>query len=247
MGWSTWEEIDQVANPTGPTVTNFGWPCYEGNGTQSGYLAAGLSSARTSMPRPARRPAPSTPTSTPPRSSPARPARRAARRFPASPSTAPAATRRATRGPSSSPTIRASASGSCFPDAQGKPVASTRATFIAGAATPVDLQIGPGGDLYYADHAGGTIRRVQSFAPTARGVGGSPFRAGPALGAVRRLGVPRRAAGRHDHLCLGLRGRRDLRGLDGGQPGLRLLAARLLHGAASRDRQPRRLVGERSR
>ena len=33
VGWSTWEEIDQVPpDPTArPTVTNFGWPCYEGN------------------------------------------------------------------------------------------------------------------------------------------------------------------------------------------------------------------------
>jgi hypothetical protein len=37
---------------------------------------------------------------------------------------------------------------------------STRATFAAGAAAPVDLQIGPGGDLFYADFEGGTIRRI---------------------------------------------------------------------------------------
>ena len=37
-------------------------------------------------------------------------------------------------------------------------------TFAAGAANPVQLQIGPGGDLFYADFDGGTIRRV-SFSP----------------------------------------------------------------------------------
>ena len=29
-GWNTWEEVNRVVNPTAG-VTNFGWPCYEGN------------------------------------------------------------------------------------------------------------------------------------------------------------------------------------------------------------------------
>ena len=33
----------------------------------------------------------------------------------------------------------------------------------AGAAGPVELQIGPGGDLYYVDIEGGTIRRIRSL------------------------------------------------------------------------------------
>jgi glucose/arabinose dehydrogenase len=41
VGWSTWEEIDRIVNPTAAPVTNFGWPCYEGNNSgsaiQSGY------------------------------------------------------------------------------------------------------------------------------------------------------------------------------------------------------------------
>jgi PKD repeat protein len=41
------------------------------------------------------------------------------------------------------------------------PDPATRATFVAGAAGPVDLQIGPGGDLFYVDLNGGTIRRIQ--------------------------------------------------------------------------------------
>src|SRR4029450_12665718 len=36
VGWNTWEEINRITNPTGG-VTNFGWPCYEGTGRQSGY------------------------------------------------------------------------------------------------------------------------------------------------------------------------------------------------------------------
>jgi glucose/arabinose dehydrogenase len=32
VGWNTWEEVDH-----GPAATNFGWPCYEGNGPQPTY------------------------------------------------------------------------------------------------------------------------------------------------------------------------------------------------------------------
>src|ERR687895_1772645 len=41
VGWNNWEEIDRVPNPTAG-VLNFGWPCYEGNGRQSGYDGANL-------------------------------------------------------------------------------------------------------------------------------------------------------------------------------------------------------------
>jgi glucose/arabinose dehydrogenase len=40
VGWSTWEEINRLT--TQPASRNFGWPCYEGNGPQSGYQGAGL-------------------------------------------------------------------------------------------------------------------------------------------------------------------------------------------------------------
>jgi glucose/arabinose dehydrogenase len=42
VGWNSWEEVNRVT--VGPTagVSNFGWPCYEGSGRQSGYENAGL-------------------------------------------------------------------------------------------------------------------------------------------------------------------------------------------------------------
>ncbi|MGH7894523.1 MAG: PKD domain-containing protein, partial [Candidatus Binatia bacterium] len=46
----------------------------------------------------------------------------------------------------------------------GDPDPSARLTFVSGAATPVDLKIGPGGDLFYVDYNGGTIRRIQYIA-----------------------------------------------------------------------------------
>jgi glucose/arabinose dehydrogenase len=42
VGWNTWEEIDRVVSPTSATASNFGWPCYEGASPQSGYQGAGL-------------------------------------------------------------------------------------------------------------------------------------------------------------------------------------------------------------
>ena len=43
----------------------------------------------------------------------------------------------------------------------GLPAPGQIRTFVAGAANPVNLEIGPGGDLYYADFDGGTIRRIR--------------------------------------------------------------------------------------
>ena len=37
VGWSTWEEINRLFDPIDATVDNFGWPCYEGSARQSGY------------------------------------------------------------------------------------------------------------------------------------------------------------------------------------------------------------------
>jgi glucose/arabinose dehydrogenase len=42
VGWNTWEEIDRVVSPASATASNFGWPCYEGASPQSGYQGAGL-------------------------------------------------------------------------------------------------------------------------------------------------------------------------------------------------------------
>ena len=36
VGWNTWEEVDRF--DTAATNPNFGWPCYEGNGPQPGYM-----------------------------------------------------------------------------------------------------------------------------------------------------------------------------------------------------------------
>ena len=44
--------------------------------------------------------------------------------------------------------------------ANGVPAPGLVRTFAAGAANPVNLETGPGGDLFYVDFDGGTIRRI---------------------------------------------------------------------------------------
>jgi glucose/arabinose dehydrogenase len=45
----------------------------------------------------------------------------------------------------------------------GLPDPNQISVFDTPAANPVDLETGPGGDLFYVDHDGGTIRRIQFF------------------------------------------------------------------------------------
>ena len=44
--------------------------------------------------------------------------------------------------------------------ANGHPAPGLIRTFAAAAANPVNLETGPGGDLFYVDFDGGTIRRI---------------------------------------------------------------------------------------
>ncbi|HEX5856476.1 MAG TPA: PQQ-dependent sugar dehydrogenase [Microbacterium sp.] len=171
VGWNTWEEINRL-DPIGPNV-NFGWPCYEGFGRQPGYDGANLGICEnlyTDAFRPARAPyytydhaARVVPNETCPAGSSAI----------AGLAFTPATT--------SFPTHYAGAlffadnSRDCIwamtAGAEGLPSPSTITTFAAGAANPVDLSFGPGGDLFYPDFDGGTIRRITytaaNQAPTA--------------------------------------------------------------------------------
>jgi len=61
-----------------------------------------------------------------------------------------------------------------FPGADGNPDPATRAPFAASAQFPVDLQIGPDGNLYYVDIAGGRIIRVE-YGPSAVATGSPLF------------------------------------------------------------------------
>ncbi len=161
VGWNSVEEIDEIVNPTAKLALNFGWPCYEGVFPQPSYRSAGLDSCNSlysqsgAVARPfysyrhANKvvPGESCPTGSSsttglafyPNTGPYPPQYRGALFF-------ADYSRRCIwvmeRGGSSTPSP------------------SHVKDFVQGAARPVDLQIGPDGNLYYADLSGGTIRKI---------------------------------------------------------------------------------------
>ena len=189
VGWNTWEEINRIANPLG-SVENFGWPCYEGVGHQSGYDSANLNICENLY-------AQGTGAVVPPyytynhsakvvpnESCPPNPDGTGA-----SSSVAGVAFYPGGPFPNSydGALFFADYSRDCiwvmFPGTNGLPNPSDgfRATFAAPAANPVDIQVGPDGALYYADFDGGTIRRIAYSAnqPPIASATGSPTN-GPA-------------------------------------------------------------------
>ena len=165
VGWNEWEEINRLVAPAAAPVENFGWPCYEGDGRQGGYDAANLNVCENLY-------AEGTGAVVAPYF-----------RYHHNDLVLP--TDVCPKGGSSvAGTSFAFGSGSSYPaeyqnalffadytrrciwavptGANGLPDISKRKTFVAGAAEPVDLQVGPGGDLFYVD-LGGTVRRIRYF------------------------------------------------------------------------------------
>ncbi|MGH2475242.1 MAG: PKD domain-containing protein, partial [Candidatus Limnocylindrales bacterium] len=165
VGWTDWEEIDRLVSPATAPVDNFGWPCYEGDGRQGGYDASNLSMCENLYSE-------GTGVVVAPYF-----------RYHHNELVLPNDV--CPKGGSSvAGTSFAFASGGSYPaeyrgalffadytrrciwavptGSNGLPDISKRRTFVAGAAQPVDLQIGPGGDLFYVD-LGGTIRRIRYF------------------------------------------------------------------------------------
>ncbi|HEY7132013.1 MAG TPA: PQQ-dependent sugar dehydrogenase, partial [Candidatus Limnocylindrales bacterium] len=164
VGDSTWEEIDRVTNPLTTTTPNGGWPCYEGNNTSSaihgGYQAANLTLCNTLYSNPTGLLAPYY----------------AYQHFSKVISSETCGT------DSSSISGLAFYQGGTYPStydnalfftdhsrnciwvipagSNGLPNKGAVANFVQGAANPVDLEIGPGGDLYYVDFEGGAIHRI---------------------------------------------------------------------------------------
>ncbi len=159
VGWNTWEEINRVANPTGG-VANFGWPCFEGTARQPGYDAADLTSCESLY---------STGGVTAPYYT-----------YPhaggvVSGDGCPTSGSASTSGlafyqSGSYPTRYNGAlffgdySRNCIwamlKGTNGLPDPNQRERFVTAAAGPVDLKIGPGGDLFYADLLGGKVHRI---------------------------------------------------------------------------------------
>ena len=167
VGWNTWEEINRIQSPTA-AVTNLGWPCYEGAGQgsirQGGYDSANLSICENLYA--AGTGAVQAPLLCLESRLPGRPQRdlpvrqllgrrdrlRACQRRQLS--------RRVRRGAVLRGLLARLHLGDAACASGGLPDPARIRTFAAGAANPVGLQIGPGGDLFYPDFDGGTIRRV---------------------------------------------------------------------------------------
>ena len=192
VGWNTWEEINRIADPLG-FVENFGWPCYEGVGHQPGYDSANLNICENLY-------AQGTGFDVPPHYAPPYYTyNHSAKVVPgescppnpdgtgASSSTAGVAFYTGGPFPDSydGALFFADYSRDCiwvmFPGTNGLPNPNNKATFVAPAANPVDLQVGPDGALYYPDFDGGTIRRIAYAAnqPPIASATGSPTN-GPA-------------------------------------------------------------------
>ena len=160
VGWNSWEEINRVVDPQA-SVTNFGWPCYEGDGRQGGFDAAGLTICENLYNQAGAVTAP----------------------FWSYQHGSPIISGDSCTSGSSSITGLAFYQGTAYPSSyqgalfvadysrgciwvmtagtNGVPDPATRRTFISSASSPVELQIGPGGDLFYVDLNGGTIRRIR--------------------------------------------------------------------------------------
>jgi len=165
VGWNDWEEINRIPNATDAAMENFGWPCYEGVGRQSGYDGTNLNICENLY---------------------ATTNAVAAPYFAYHHSNQVVPNEGCPTGSSSTAGLDFQFSnGNSYPaeyqDAlffadytrdciwvmpkgtSGLPAPGQIKTFVAGAANPVNLEIGPGGDLFYVDFDGGTIRRIRYF------------------------------------------------------------------------------------
>jgi len=164
VGWNTWEEIDRIVDPTA-TVTNFGWPCYEGAGRMGSYDSANLRLCETLYTGDGQ----TAPYYAYHHSAAVVPGENCGAGgdavsglafYPGSGGSYPAAYAGALFFADHSRgciwAMRPSTPG-------GLPNPAHLEAFGQAAASPVDLAIGPGGELYYADLSGGTIRRIRYF------------------------------------------------------------------------------------
>ncbi|MFB4265064.1 LamG-like jellyroll fold domain-containing protein [Nonomuraea sp. GTA35] len=174
VGWSTFEEINRVASPT-TAVANFGWPCYEGAGRQAGYDNLNLTLCESLYTAGA--------------------AAHATPYFAWNHNSRPAPNDPCPTGGSSSSGVAfyeggdypAAYDGALFfsdysrscvwvmtAGANGLPDPATVASFDSGIPA-VELETGPGGDLFAVDYANGTIvRYIYDNTPPAAVIDATP-------------------------------------------------------------------------
>jgi glucose/arabinose dehydrogenase len=174
VGWSTWEEIDRLASPTDASVENFGWPCYEGNGRQPSWDAAGLTlcenlyaSGSGAVVQPSFT------------------YNHQERVDPNDDCEGSGSVTGLAFMPMNSVSYPATYRGALFfadysrqciwvasAGANGQPDFAQRRLFRQ-AANPVDLEVGPDNNIYYVDH-GGTVRRIIYDAPPQAAISADP-------------------------------------------------------------------------
>ena len=158
VGWNTWEEVDRTVGDD-RTADNFGWPCYEGDARQAGYDDADLTLCEELYGRAGAHTRPvlayrhdgDSLGGCPDGGS-------SISGLAFAPETGrwPAAYRGALLfADYSRKCIYALAKGT-----DGRPDPARRSVLASDAASPVDLEIGPNGDLFYVDLTGGTVRRI---------------------------------------------------------------------------------------
>jgi uncharacterized repeat protein (TIGR01451 family) len=161
VGWATWEELNRIVAPGDAVADNLGWPCYEGAGRQANYdnldlaLCESLYASGAVL----------------------------APHYTYRHTDSIVSGESCANGQGSSTVGMAFYDGGDYPAAYdgalffadysrdclwvmpkgtgGVPDVTKRANFLTPAANPVDLKIGPGGDLFYVDFNGGTIRRIE--------------------------------------------------------------------------------------
>jgi uncharacterized repeat protein (TIGR01451 family) len=152
VGWSTWEELNEIPDLT--TARNFGWPCFEGNATQYTGLDICPAQAETTAPVLTYRHSASVVAGD---GCPTGSSSVAGLAFYQGGSNYPASYENAL--------FFSDYSRKCmwimFPDGSGNPNPASTAAFASSAAGPVDLRIGPDGNLYYVDFDGGRLIRVK--------------------------------------------------------------------------------------
>jgi PKD repeat protein/glucose/arabinose dehydrogenase len=173
VGWNSWEEINRVPNPTGE-VRNFGWPCYEGTGRMSSYDILDLNLCETLYNQGGG--AHATPYYTYNHSARVVTGEACGTGSSSIAGMAFAPTNSSFPATYNGALFFADYSRDCIwamlAGTNGLPNPANIQTFVSGASNPVELQFGPGGDLYYVDLDGGNIRRIRSLtanrAPIAR-------------------------------------------------------------------------------
>ncbi|MEX2238034.1 MAG: DNRLRE domain-containing protein [Dehalococcoidia bacterium] len=176
VGWTRWEEINRIPNIGDATVENFGWPCYEGTNPHPGYDSANLTICENLYAQPAADNGPV---------------------FEYSHCVDPAVSPIPSCEANSSWPVSSSVSGIAFYAGGDYPASYNGDLFFADYARntiytmslngaqpdpatrqvfheevngsfPVELEIGPEGDLFFVDIGTGEIKRIEYFAANER-------------------------------------------------------------------------------